>query len=109
MVKNIEWNEDDQIFIVDVKEYIELSAVTCAGFGNTSANKESAIYLAEKLGNNEVLEKLKAEGKTISDVLKPKNPKENVMIKNKLEETDDEDDEKDKYDDDDDKEDEADA
>ena len=59
MVENVEWSEEENMYICDVKEYVELSAVTTPGFANTSATKEGAIFLANALGDTEVLEKLK--------------------------------------------------
>lgn len=67
MVENVEWNEEENIYICDVKEYVELSAVTVPGFANTSANKEGAMFLAEKLGDEKVVEKLKAAAKENAD------------------------------------------
>lgn len=67
MVENVEWNEEENIYICDVKEYVELSAVTVPGFANTSANKEGAIFLAEKLGDEKVVDKLKSMAKESKD------------------------------------------
>ena len=61
MVENVEFNEEENIYECDVKEYVELSLVPVPGFSNTSVNKEGALFLAEKLGDEKVLEKLKAE------------------------------------------------
>lgn len=70
MVENIEWNEEENIYICDVKEYAELSLVPVPGFSNTSVNKEGAIYLANALGNTEALEKLKTESKNSEEKTK---------------------------------------
>lgn len=67
MVENVEFDEEENIYICDVKEYVELSAVTIPGFSNTSANKESAIFLANELGDKNALEKLKAAVKKSED------------------------------------------
>ncbi len=67
MVENVEYDEEENIYVCDVKEYVELSAVTVPGFSNTSANKESAIYLANELGDKKVLEKLEAAAKKNED------------------------------------------
>ena len=65
MVENVEFNEDDNIYECDVKEYVELSAVPVPGFANTSATKEDAIFLANELGDTKVLEKLQ-EASTVA-------------------------------------------
>lgn len=105
MVENIEFNEEDEIYECDVKEYVELSGVTCAGFQNTSANKEGlyqegALFLAEKLGDKTVIEKLKAKKEADDD---KKKDDEGEDEDDKKDEGEDEDDKKDEEDDEDEK------
>lgn len=89
MIENIAFNEKENIYECDVKEYVELSAVPVPGFSNTSANKEGAIFLANELGDKNILEKLK-------EAVKKEADEEDDDKKDKDDESDDEDDKDDK-------------
>ena len=103
MVENVQFNEEDNIYECDVKEYVELSAVTVPGFSNTSAEKEgleSAMFLANALGDKKVLQSLKE--KAALDAVGKKEDSEEESPEGEGSEEAKDDDKEDEADDDDD-------
>lgn len=99
MVDKVEFMEDGSVEC-DVVEFVELSAVTVAGFQNTSAEKEglhNLTILTEAFGNEEQIEKLKGKYKD-----KDKEKEADDKDKDDDEEADDDDKDKEKEADDED-------
>lgn len=92
LVSNVDWDEESMTATCDIDEFVELSLVPVPGFKDATANingeflEATPLLLAEKLGNKEMIEKMKAAAEK-----KKEADDEDDSDKSDEEESDDED------------------
>jgi len=74
----VEFDEENQVAKVDIKEFCELSSAPVPGFKNTNAKlgKQNLVMLAESLGKEDMIKKLKETQDEEKPEETPSNPDE---------------------------------